>query len=147
VKPSFNSGQLELFPMRIGAAQKDSMRRAIAHSLLLIFSWMLFAPLIAWNDDANLPACCRRNGKHHCSMREMEQLGGKETGPASVSEKCPCPPAGAGAIHSAKFKPEAERQFYTAVVCQAACAPQSPAGFRDSSLLSHQKRGPPAPLA
>jgi hypothetical protein len=123
------------------------MRRAIANSLLLIFSWMLFAPLVAQNSDASLPACCRKNGKHHCMMRGMQRLGGKGIGLASVSEKCPCPPDSTGAIHSAKFLPGAAGHFHSTVVCQAACVPQPTVSFRVSFLRGHPKRGPPAPLA
>ena len=123
------------------------MRRAITHSLLLIFSWMLFAPFIAGNADANLPACCRRNGKHHCMMRGMERLGGKGTGLASVSERCPRLPGGTGAIQSAKFMPEAVRQFHSTVVCQPVSVARSTVSFGASFLRSHPKRGPPSPLA
>jgi len=123
------------------------MRRAISLSLMMLFSWMLIAPLLAPDAEASLPACCRRNGKHHCMMHGMVRLKAKGSGLASVSEKCPCLPDSTGVIHSAKFLPETARQFYTAVVDQTTSAPETPVSFRITSLRSHQKRGPPSLLA
>jgi hypothetical protein len=123
------------------------MRRAISISLMMLFSWTLIAPVFASDAEANLPACCRRNGKHHCAMRMMQQLTGKQKGFTTVTEKCPCPPAIVGAAHSVTYKPEAGQQFYAEVVRHPAIAPQTEALFRISFLRSHQKRGPPAPLA
>jgi hypothetical protein len=54
------------------------VRRAIAFSLMVLFSLTLIAPLFAPDADANLPACCRRNGKHHCMMRMMERTAGNQ---------------------------------------------------------------------
>jgi hypothetical protein len=123
------------------------MRRTIALSLLMMFSWLLIAPFLAPDAEANLPACCRRHGKHHCMMNRMERLGGNQKGFSSVSEKCPCFPAGTCAVHSATFKPEAGERFYAEVVRHPACAPQTEALFRISFLRSHPKRGPPALFA
>jgi len=43
------------------------MRRFLASALLLLFSFLLTSPVILALDkdaDANLPACCRRAGRH-----------------------------------------------------------------------------------
>jgi hypothetical protein len=122
------------------------MRRAVAHSLLMIFGWMLIAPLFAPDADAGLPACCRRNGKHHCIMSRMGQTGGNEKGFTSVSEKCPCLPAITGAVHAAKYMPVSGQRFYAEVTFLPAYAPQTSPSFGISFLRGHQKRGPPSPL-
>jgi len=46
------------------------MRRSVSFLLMLVF---LLGPLAAalGDDDASLPACCRRNGAHHCSMASL----------------------------------------------------------------------------
>ena len=46
------------------------MRRGASILLLAIF---LLGPLAAalGDNEAGLPACCRRNGAHHCSMARM----------------------------------------------------------------------------
>jgi hypothetical protein len=119
------------------------MRRTIAFSLLMVFSWMLIVPLFGPDAEANLPPCCRRNGKHHCMMRRME----RQSGFTSASEKCPCVPPSTGVLHSATYKPETGEQFHAEAVRPPACAAQTEALYRLSFLRSHQKRGPPAPLA
>jgi hypothetical protein len=123
------------------------MRRLIALSLMTMFSWTLIAPLFGPGADANLPPCCRRNGKHHCMMRMMQRPGGNQKGFTSVTEKCPCQPASTCAAYSPVFKPEAGSRFYAQVMRRPACAPRTEDFRCISSLRSHQKRGPPTPLA
>jgi hypothetical protein len=122
------------------------MRRAISISLMMLFSWTLMVPFFAPDPEANLPACCRNNGKHHCMMRMMGQRSGHQKGFTRVAEKCPCCPASVCVAHSAIYKPKAAAAFYAEVVSHPACAPQSETASRICLLHSHQKRGPPAPL-
>lgn len=124
-----------------------TMRRTIALTLMVVFSWTLIAPVFGPGAEANLPPCCRRNGKHHCMMRMMERLSGNQKGFTSVSEKCPCSPDSTCAVHSPTYKPEAGQHFFAEVVRHPACAPQADAHYRICFLRSHQKRGPPDPLA
>ncbi|MGA2277972.1 MAG: hypothetical protein ABSG00_10215 [Terracidiphilus sp.] len=119
------------------------MRRIVSIALMLTFSLTLIAPLLASEADANLPPCCRRNGKHHCMMRSMERRGDKENSFTSVSEKCPCLPASACAVPPLSYKAEAGKQFYAEGIRYLSCAPQTEAHCRISSLPSHPKRGPP----
>ena len=118
------------------------MRRVIALSLMMLFSWALIAPLFAPDADANLPACCRRNGKHHCMMRTMQRLDGNEKGFTSVSEKCPCCPVGTCAVYSPIFKPESGEQLFAGVVRHPAIAPQTETLYRISSFLQPSKARP-----
>jgi len=123
------------------------MRRTIALALVLIFGWTLTAPLLASDAEANLPACCRRGGKHHCMMPGMGQQSGKQSGVASIAAKCPCCPAIACTAYSPIFKPEAAHAFDAYAASHHSCAPQSEDHFGNLSLRGHQKRGPPAPFA
>jgi hypothetical protein len=77
----------------------------------------------------------------------MERYSGDQTGSTSVSETCPCFPASSCAIHSPIYKPETRKHIYAEVVRHASCVPQTEALYRVSVLRSHQKRGPPLPLA
>ncbi len=120
------------------------MRRITALALTIIFSCMLMAPLFGPDADANLPPCCRRNGKHHCMM---ERLSGSRKGFTSITEKCPCFPAGTCAVYSPTFDPQAAQQFYAEVVCHPACVARAEVCYRLFFLRSHPKRGPPSPLA
>jgi hypothetical protein len=122
------------------------MRRAIAISLMMLFSWTLIAPFFVRDFDANLPACCRRSGTHHCAMRVMGQLADNQRGFAVVTERCPYCPLSVSTINSPTYKAEAAGAFYAEFVSHPALAPQTEAHYRISSLRSHQKRGPPSPL-
>jgi len=46
------------------------MRRILSILLLAAFGLPVIAPALALGEslDTHLPACCRRNGAHHCSM-------------------------------------------------------------------------------
>ena len=44
------------------------MRRAFSIFLILLFGFGPVSAMIDGAEDANLPACCRRNGAHHCAM-------------------------------------------------------------------------------
>jgi len=45
------------------------MRRALSILLVLFFSLGPLAAALEGGEDANLPACCRRHGAHHCAMK------------------------------------------------------------------------------
>jgi len=122
------------------------MRRAIALLLMLVFSSMLIAPLFASDPEANLPACCRRNGKHHCTMQRMPGTDGSP-GFALLREKCPCYPAGTVAVHSMQFVPESGRRFHAAAYRSSLIVRPEPPAIRAAFLGGHPKRGPPSPLA
>jgi len=42
------------------------MRRIVASHLLAIFTIPLLLPLASEKAESKLPACCRRDGQHHC---------------------------------------------------------------------------------
>jgi len=44
------------------------MRRGFSTLLILLFGVGPLSAFVAGSEDANLPACCRRNGAHHCAM-------------------------------------------------------------------------------
>jgi len=70
----------------------DRLRRFSAILLLALFSYSLLSPVLgAPGADANLPSCCRRNGKHHCSM---SRGGGASQSAAGfyADDKCPMYP-------------------------------------------------------
>ncbi|HEV2136157.1 MAG TPA: hypothetical protein VGR47_18105 [Terracidiphilus sp.] len=52
--------------------------------LVLILLLGPLATLSAASEDASLPACCRRNGEHHCAMA-MLGLGAANAVPAGAS--------------------------------------------------------------
>lgn len=60
------------------------VRRGFSILLVLIFLLGPLATLPAASEDASLPACCRRNGEHHCAMA-MQGLAAATAVPAGVS--------------------------------------------------------------
>jgi|ERR1039458_4708345 hypothetical protein len=123
-----------------------AMHRTIALALTTIFSWMLIAPAFGPDAGANLPPCCRRNGKHHCMMR-MEQFSGKREGFTAVSEKCPCLPATTCAVYSQIFHPKIKQQFEAEVTRQPVRLAPTVALHQLCFLRGNPKRGPPSSLA
>jgi hypothetical protein len=122
------------------------MRRSIAISLLLLFGLMPIAPLFAPDADANLPACCRRNGKHHCAMREMARYWADRKGFNSVTEKCPCQPPATAAVHGPSFELGGATYFFLQAPRPSVPLAQPWSLARTCFLRSHCKRGPPSLL-
>ncbi|MDR3791767.1 MAG: hypothetical protein P4L03_00160 [Terracidiphilus sp.] len=118
------------------------MRRALAITLLSVFSWMLIAPLLAPSAEASLPPCCRRHGKHHCSM--MTPLTGSQRGVETIQEKCPFTRVAKGAAHTVAYRSEPAGTCIAPVSKLLTRAPQT-ITLRSTSLdRSCPKRGPPA---
>lgn len=120
------------------------MRRALAISLLWLFSLALIAPLFAPDAAAaNLPACCRRMGSHHCGMSADT---GSQRGLHIdiVAEKCPCTPAVTATFHLTVVAASPGCAQFAEVVSHPANHAQTTARYRISFDRSRQKRGPPA---
>lgn len=123
------------------------VRRASAILLLLLFSLPLIAPALASTpDDAQLPACCRRDGKHHCAMN-ME-VGSIPSGFHVVSERCPYSPFTHGPLmppHA--FAAPADSAFASPAFGTTNLVREVEAGYRISADRTRHKRGPPQNLA
>lgn len=120
------------------------MRRVMAAVLVLAFSGPLIAPVFTASiNEANLPACCRRNGKHHCMMYWMAM--GRVPWPyRTVEDKCPYSPFAHLSI--LLFHGYFGHDHPPAIAHSAVRAPrirQAEAGYRISFSRSRQKRGPP----
>jgi len=125
------------------------MRRAPAALLLLVFSLPLIAPLlVSGPDESQLPACCRRDGKHHCAMAmagmTLENIPSRFV---VVSEKCPY----SCFTHAQLMLPHVFFRSTSALTAHAASIAdvvrETEAGYRISADRARHKRGPPAQLA
>jgi hypothetical protein len=125
------------------------VRRLVGITLLLLFSLPLISPLLALaaSSDVNLPACCRRNGAHHCVMKtQRTELSGPGTSLSAIPQRCPAYPA---MVTSARH---GDLSFYTAslifaeVVSHPSVKGQTDARARVALDRSRQKRGPPTDL-
>jgi hypothetical protein len=126
------------------------MRRLIAISLLLLFGLPMVSPLLAQgaNSDAGLPACCRRNGKHHCMMSmEMMQAMLNGTQVRVIPMKCPLFPKAVTTAQHQDLSCHAAALTFAAVVSHPAIHLQTEARARVARDCARQKRGPPALLS
>jgi hypothetical protein len=116
------------------------MRHALASLVMVLVSFPLIAPLLLANAASGLPACCLRNGKHHCTLAVVDaspSLGANQP-------KCPLfPKAGAVPVFSKIIV------FGAAPIAGAPVFAGAPITEQDghivSTVLRHsvRKRGPP----
>lgn len=125
------------------------MRRASAISLLAAIGYALIVPLAFSDPEANLPACCRRTGAHHCAMSNVTKTIDGVSTPAlqAVLQKCPAfPVSTAVRPGGAAAFPERSQAIFAGLVSHPSIQPQTEARYRVSFSRSRQKRGPPASL-
>ena len=123
-----------------------AMRRWFASILLLLTALLPLQPLIASAQaDASLPACCRRNGAHHCMMLQAMILADSGTQP--LVRPSPCPlwkiPVRPAVVAVAAAPPSLSSQpaFAEGVVVLA------PALLLMRIARSRSARAPPAPFS
>ena len=131
------------------------MRKLLSLALLAVFGLVLAAPFFAGAslDEARLPACCRRAGAHHCTMREMPRSATTAEASAAdrrsprwsvASERCPFCPAGAVAVSSAFAAPRGGTPVFTLPGGHPAAIAQTECLRRIARDRACGKRGPPA---
>ena len=86
------------------------MRRILANLVLLMMLWGYVAPAALSATEADLPACCRGNGKHHCSMASMAR--GDDAVPAVRANSPQCPYRLLGSVLKCTGVAEAHGSFY-----------------------------------
>jgi hypothetical protein len=119
------------------------MRCIWATLLVAVFSFTLIEPgVFATNGEQKLPACCRKNGNHHCAMTPQQEI---PSGASLQAGRCPwfnlqqtIPPVQTlGTLKPAQA-------IFAAVVSHPTLRPQVEALRRVAFDRSSQKRGPPA---
>ncbi|MEO8051892.1 MAG: hypothetical protein ABI833_15860 [Acidobacteriota bacterium] len=123
------------------------MKRIAAILVLGVFSFLLIAPLaIATDPEAQLPACCRAHGKHHCMMPVGSPSGAPMFRPQN--SVCPLfPSAGALGASDSTVTLAASQHFFAGIVSHPAAHAQTEALYRISYSRTGQKRGPPVVLS
>ena len=125
--------------------------RATSALLLAVFLLPLFTPFFKLGSESTLPACCRRDGKHHCAMsaRFRQPVLSAHSEPIVRALTPPCP------YRSRLLMPLVPRVLF---VPSAPAFSVSPISYpklsletvlfaRLSEFRSHLKRGPPSLLA
>jgi len=128
---------------------KTEMQRLTAIAVLFLLPCLWSTPIqsaLSGHSGGNLPACCRRNGKHHCmmSMAERRQLFGHDRQVAPPAEKCPYAPARVLAVDNELFAIPASRSILTDFVAGSVRFPRMPSLPRFTEADSLYKRGPPS---
>ena len=123
-----------------------SVRRlAVLYALLLAFGYSLIAPaLLALTAESNLPACCRRDGKHRCSMEQNSAPA--STGPAfRAVSGCPMFPAGKSAPSAKQTGAALPAVTLSSPVPEyPAVAEHGASLFQPAFERTSPKRGPPS---
>jgi len=124
------------------------MRRISATLLLLAFFSFVSAPLLLGSADPykNLPACCRRNGKHHCmmSMAERSHVASGKPEFRSLPEKCPFYPVSRQVSQHSDFGLTVSSAVLGDVISHPGVYAQTQSKWRIARERSRHKRGPPS---
>src|SRR5882757_2391497 len=132
------------------------VRRIFSILLLVFFGLPIVSPLLAMTTDAEagLPACCRRNGAHHCMMNmgtgtHVGNSSGDRGTPhlAVLTEKCPYTPQAPATGHPDLLALDPSSAIFAEIVSHPAGIAQTESRRRIAQDRSRQKRGPPAALS
>ena len=126
------------------------MRNAVAAAILIALVVPFGLPLANPTAESTLPACCRRDGQHHCAMLiqyEASKLR-QQSGTRAENNSKPCP------FRSALVAPSAPRGaglplhliYYAGLVSHPAVFVQDTLAVRISESRVYWKRGPPSLL-
>ena len=120
------------------------IRRALASLLLCFLTIPAIVEGIRAGTGADIPECCRRNGKHHCAMSDMSQDTAGGAAARSAGQVCPSYPGiGTVAGFAVSILPTATDHFVLSLSASPApetSAPSDPP-FTGSFV---SKRGPPS---
>jgi hypothetical protein len=126
------------------------VRCFVAKFLVLVFGWMLMGPalLAATKPAPEVPACCRKDGKHHCARNSSSQKAHESHGPSvrNLRSECPHCPSGSSAPAALKLDTSTPQLKFFSEVQLATVgtrADQTEARFRLADLRAWQQRGPP----
>jgi hypothetical protein len=121
------------------------MRRLLANLVLLVMLWGYLAPARLGATEAELPACCRGNGKHHCSMASMAQTSMAQPAGDGFSANPPqCPYRLLGSMRNGSSVGEAKRFFSLALPAADLFAQRDSALCVSGARIRHSGRSPPA---
>jgi len=123
------------------------VRKLLSILLLAAFGLPFVSPLFALgaNGDTSLPACCRRNGKHHCtaSTGERSTLASPDPQFRAPAEKCPYYPQALAAAHPNLYTAPRADEVTASLASHPAGIAQTESKWRIARDRSRQQRGPP----
>jgi hypothetical protein len=108
-------------------------------------SFLIFADLNP-SSQTKLPACCRRDGKHHCAMMAGAMESESETQVKALPPECPFRSQASTVAFGMAYVPASSSVYFAGLESHPAIHAQTFAALRISETRSHQKRGPPVLL-
>jgi hypothetical protein len=122
-----------------------TMRRTAAAAMVVSFLVAVLLPLLAVADVPSLPACCRRDGAHHCAMMAKMAHAGATTAPAlrTVLKLCPFRSALAAGGTQLKWYIPAALPLALSRKAQPLEERKARARIAAVEIRAHPKRGPP----
>lgn len=126
------------------------MRRTLSILLVVFFGLGPLAATLPGSDDSSLPACCRRLGKHHCSMGEKATERIVDASPAgailSAPAHCPLYPGDTSAVIASVHALAASLLPPAKLETQSSVLPASRLHALSSQGRIHAVRGPPTSI-
>lgn len=119
------------------------MRRAPASLLLAVIGLPLITPLLLADARSQLPACCRRDGKHHCAMAAMIAHTAEGPGFAVSAARCPLFPKAIPVAQRIHLYLVSSRRSFEAVVPESALAVQDQIQVCCTTERTRRERSPP----
>lgn len=119
------------------------MQRLLANLVLLVTLWGYVAPAALRATETDLPACCRGNGKHHCSMAGMAQVGGGDSQSVRVNSPA-CPYRMLGSVLNGSRVGEAPQVFSIDLPALDWSSQSDIVHCASALVIRNSGRGPPA---
>jgi len=102
-----------------------------------------FSALEAASASADVPACCKKNGAHMCSMRRGQ--GKHEDGKANLLAYCPFAGKGTPAVPGQRVGNLVAASVVSTPVAASSFDAKPPVfALSSTSFLANSKRGPPS---
>jgi len=122
-----------------------ALKRLIANSMLVILIASLLAPLALGFQQRTVPACCRRNGKHHCMSGISGVMASNDKAPAFRTIPARCPFRSTVATLAPIAQAQIGRTSTSTYVPPLAILSQGPEFFSSTSNVHFPffQRGPP----
>jgi hypothetical protein len=128
--------------IKTSVIKSSSQMRPLANLVLLVILWSYAAPAALGATQADLPACCRNNGKHHCAMASM--AGGSGGAAPAFRVNAPrCPYLQLGSVFSRHGVAEAGKSFSLGVPASDRFTPTDFAFHGSDDLIRTSERSPP----
>jgi len=121
------------------------MRRIVASLVLSVMAWGFVAPMAMALTGNDVPACCRRNGKHHCmsGMSGMAAMSGDGL-PGFRAKSSDCPYRSQIATPTGVAQEESSRGSALELPYTTLLLAKDSRFFDSLLVTSNSQRGPPA---